>query len=158
MIYIACMVSYINQVSRIGAWTKWSTFADDNFKDIFWKENYCTLIQNSLKSVPIVSIDSNMMMSSDGKIFRVTGPLWRESTGHRWIPLTKASDVELGCFLEQTVFLNKRLSKQSRCRWFETPSRTLLCHCNEGSLAPNWYQNTIWINAVYCLISVTRPR
>ena len=36
-----------------------------------------------------------------------TGPLWGESTGHRWIPLTKASDAELWCFLwpapEQTV-------------------------------------------------------
>ena len=28
-------------------------------------------------------------------IFRVTGPFWVESTGHRWIPLTKASDAEL---------------------------------------------------------------
>ena len=39
--------------------------------------------------------------------FRVTGPLWGESTHHRWIPLTKASDAELWCFLwsapEQTV-------------------------------------------------------
>ena len=32
------------------------------------------------------------------KIFRVTGPLWGESIGHRWIPLTKASDAELWCF------------------------------------------------------------
>ena len=30
---------------------------------------------------------------------RVTGPLWMESTGHRWIPFTKASDAELWCFL-----------------------------------------------------------
>ena len=34
-----------------------------------------------------------------GKYFRVTGPLWGESTGHWWIPLTKASDVELWYFL-----------------------------------------------------------
>ena len=39
-----------------------------------------------------------MMMSSDGNIFRVTGPLWGQSTGHWWIPLTKASDPELWCF------------------------------------------------------------
>ena len=32
-------------------------------------------------------------------IFRVTGPLWGESTGHRWITLTKTSDAELWCFL-----------------------------------------------------------
>ena len=48
-----------------------------------------------------------MMKSSNGNIFRVTGSLWGESTRHRWIPLTKASDAELSCFLwstlEQTV-------------------------------------------------------
>ena len=38
-------------------------------------------------------------MLSNGNIFRVTGPLWGESTGHRWIPLTKSSDAELWCFL-----------------------------------------------------------
>ena len=39
-----------------------------------------------------------MMMSSNGNIFCVTGPLWGEFTGHRWMPLTKASDEELWCF------------------------------------------------------------
>ena len=39
------------------------------------------------------------MTSSNGNIFGVTGPLWGESTGHRWIPLTKASDTVLWCFL-----------------------------------------------------------
>ena len=41
------------------------------------------------------------------KHFRVAGPLCGEFTGHQWIPLTKASDAELWCFLwsalEQTV-------------------------------------------------------
>ena len=41
----------------------------------------------------------HMMTSSNGNIFRVTGPLWGEFTGHRWIPLTMASDAELWCFL-----------------------------------------------------------
>ena len=48
-----------------------------------------------------------MMTSSNGNIFRVTGPLCGEFTGHRWIHLTKASDAELRCYLwsaaEQTV-------------------------------------------------------
>ena len=50
------------------------------------------------------------MTSSNENIFRVTGLLWGESTGQRWVPLTKASDAELWCFLrpapehaEQTV-------------------------------------------------------
>ena len=45
--------------------------------------------------------------SSNGNIFRVTGPLCGEFTGHRWIPLTKVSDAGLWCFLwfapEQTA-------------------------------------------------------
>ena len=48
-----------------------------------------------------------MMTSSNGNIFRVAGPLCGEFTGYRSIPLTKASDAELWCFLlsapEQTV-------------------------------------------------------
>ena len=40
-----------------------------------------------------------MMTSSNGNIFRVIGPFCGEFTGHRWIPLTKASDAELWCFL-----------------------------------------------------------
>ena len=37
--------------------------------------------------------------SSNGNIFLVTGPLWGETTGHRWIPLTKASVAEFWCFV-----------------------------------------------------------
>ena len=43
--------------------------------------------------------------------FRVTGPLCGEFTGHRWIPLTKASDAELDVLFD--LHPNKRLSKQS---------------------------------------------
>ena len=35
------------------------------------------------------------MTSLNWNIFRVTGPLWGEFTGHRWIPLTKDSDTEI---------------------------------------------------------------
>ena len=48
--------------------------------------------------------------------------------GHRWIPPTKASDAELWLFFD--LALNKRLSTQSRCRWFEMPLHSLWCHCN----------------------------
>ena len=41
------------------------------------------------------------------KKIRVNGPLWGISTGHRWIPVSQASEAELWCFLwsapEQTV-------------------------------------------------------
>ena len=47
-----------------------------------------------------------MMTSSNGNIFRVTGPLCGEFTGPRWIPLTKASDAELWCFLWSAPWIN----------------------------------------------------
>ena len=40
-----------------------------------------------------------MMTSWNGNIFCVTGHLCGEFTDPRWIPLTKASDAELWCFL-----------------------------------------------------------
>ena len=40
-----------------------------------------------------------MMTSSNENISRVTSPLCGESTNHRWIPLTKASEAELWCYL-----------------------------------------------------------
>ena len=64
----------------------------------------------------------------NGNIFRITGPLCGETTGHRSIPLIKASDGELWCPLWSAP--EQRLSKQSRRRWFETPSRSLWRHCN----------------------------
>ena len=47
-----------------------------------------------------------MMTSSNGNSFRVTGPLWGEFTGHRWITLTKASDAELWCFALICAWIN----------------------------------------------------
>ena len=40
-----------------------------------------------------------MMMWSNENIFRIIGPFWGESTSDWWIPLTKANDTELWCFL-----------------------------------------------------------
>ena len=68
-----------------------------------WK--YCL---GNAWSQRVVSYDlHDMMKSSNGNIFRVTDPLWGESTGHWWIPLPKSSDTELWYFLwsaaEQTI-------------------------------------------------------
>ena len=41
-----------------------------------------------------------IMTSSNENIFRVTGPLWGEFDGDRWIPLTKASDAEFDVFFD----------------------------------------------------------
>ena len=53
-----------------------------------------------------------MMTSSNGNIFRVTGPLCGEFTGHLWIPLTKASDAELRCFLCSSPWINGWLNNR----------------------------------------------
>ena len=42
---------------------------------------------------------TNMMTSSNGNIFHITGPLWEEITSHQWRSLTKASDMDRWCFL-----------------------------------------------------------
>ena len=78
----------------------------------------------SIKVRPMIYAHAFFMMtSSNGNIFRVTGPLREESTDRRWSPLTNASGTELWCFLwyalEQTV-------KQT----IETRSRSLWRHCN----------------------------
>ena len=46
------------------------------------------------------------MTSSNGNSFRVTGPLCGEFTGQRWIPLTRASDAVLWCFLWSAPWIN----------------------------------------------------
>ena len=74
----------------------------------------------------------SMMTASNRNIVRVTVPLCVEFIDHRWIPLTKASDAELWCFFFCffNLHLNRRLSKQSRRWWCETPSRSLWRHRN----------------------------
>ena len=57
----------------------------------------------------------------------------------RWIPLTKASDLDLR--------LNKRLSDKSACRWFEAPSRSLRRQRNVIFL-PALQQGITWVGAV----------
>ena len=71
---------------------------------------------------------AHMMTSSNGSIFRVTGHLCREFTGHRWIPHTKASDAEFWYFFY--LRLSKGLSKRSGGWWLESPWRPLWRHCN----------------------------
>ena len=54
---------------------------------------------------------------------------------HSQRPVTRSFDV----FFDQR--LNKRLSKQSKCWWFKTPSRSLLRHCNSSLVYPIWRRN-----------------
>ena len=74
--------------------------------------------------------------SSNGNIFRVTGILRGEFTGHRWIPRTRPVTRSFDVFFD--LRLNKRLSKQSRDRWSETPPRSLWRQSNDMTFT-NWY-------------------
>ena len=58
-----------------------------------------------------------IMTSSNGNVFCVTGPLWREFSSRRPMALNLIVFFDLRP--------NKQLGKQSRRRWFETPSHSL---------------------------------
>ena len=84
----------------------------------------------------------NMMTSSNGNIFCVTGhcagnsPVPSEFPAQR--PVTRSFDV----FFD--LCLNKRLSKQSRGWWFEMPSRPLWRHCNDTRMPSYEYEKPQW--------------
>ena len=55
---------------------------------------------NLIEKITIISHNCCMMTSSNGNIFRVTGPLCGEFTGHRWIPRTKARTRSFDVFFD----------------------------------------------------------
>ena len=67
------------------------------------------------------------MRSSNGNIFRVTGPLCWEFTGPGEFPTQRPVTRSFDVFFD--LRLNKRLSKQPWGWWFETPSLSLWRHC-----------------------------
>ena len=69
-----------------------------------------------------------MKTSSNGNIFRVTGPLCGEFTGPGEFPTQRPVTQSFDVFFD--LRLDQRLSKQSWGWWFETLSRPLWCHCN----------------------------
>ena len=67
-----------------------------------------------------------------------------EFTGHRWIPLAQTVTRSFDVFFN--LRLDKRLSKQSRRRWFETPSHSLWRHCNDyHSFKDRVRFGTVWL-------------
>ena len=76
----------------------------------------------------ILRVINFMMTSSNGKIFRVTGPLCGEFTGPGEFPAQRPVTRSFDVFFD--LHLNKRLSKQSWGWWFQTPSWSLWRHCN----------------------------
>ena len=104
-----------------------------------WKKSAITFVKGctswgkyhkSLKNSASVReiIISTMMASSNGNIFRVTGPLYEEFTGHGEFPSQRPVTRTFCVFFD--LRLNKRLSKQSWGWWFQTPSCSLWRHSN----------------------------
>ena len=78
---------------------------------------------------------SYMMTSSNGNIFRVTGPLCGEVTGPGEFPLQWPVTRSFDALFD--LRLNKQLSKQPWGWWFEMPSWSLWRHrngCAQGSI------------------------
>ena len=120
----------------------------------------------------------DMMTSWHGNTSCITGFLWGESIGHRWIPLTKGQQCRV------LMFRWSRRAKKSNCWWFETPWRycdvtmiyylhihkhsCLPCYVNHISatssfwmepsdlhrvIQKHWWPGTFWRGHVYFAIS-----
>ena len=83
----------------------------------------CPIFKGGLTKPPFM-----MMTSSNGNIFRVTGHLCGEFTGHGEFPTQRPVPRSFDVFFG--LRLNKRLSKQWWGWWFETLSRLLWRHRN----------------------------
>ena len=108
---------------------------------VFWRDlahlgwiGYKPWITNAKTSCPVMNDESLigiMMTSSNGNIFRVTGPLCGEFTGPGEFPTQRPVTRSFDVFFDQHP--NKRLSKRTWGWWFETLSRSLWRHCNVRS-------------------------
>ena len=76
---------------------------------------------------------NHMMTSSNGNIFRVTGPLCGEFTGPDEFPAQRPVTLSFDVFFD--LRLNKRLSEQPWGWWFETLSWSLWRHRNAHTVA-----------------------
>ena len=114
------LTSRVMSQSAVNAWHQ--RIIPYHVEPYFWR----TWIHQAvfpLQSIPI------MMTSSNGNIFRVTGPLCGEFTGRGEFPTQRPVTRSFGVFFD--LRLNKRLSKQPWGWWFETPSWSLWRQCND---------------------------
>ena len=107
----------ISDSTAVSGSTIWPSSVANLFEGVY---SICSGLQTLPKYIPHTS---GMMTSSNGNIFRVTGPLCGEFTGTGEFPpqrpVTQSFDVFFG------LGLNKRLSKQPWGWWFETPAWSL---------------------------------
>ena len=105
----------------------------------------------------------SMMTSWNGNIFRVTGPLCGELTGRGDFPAQRPVTRSFDVFFDLRP--NKRLSKQPRGWWFETPSWSLWRQCyagrqyRTGTLLTYWGRVThIYVGNLTSLVQITACR
>ena len=127
------------------------------FVEFTWKlsDKKYELIRSVCSDVMLLKL--HMMTSSHGNIFRVTGLLCGEFSGHRWIPRTQRPDTRsFDIFFD--ILLNKRLSKKPWGWWFETPSRSLWRQCNVPYLPGISHEIfSSWMVAILTGTRVFRP-
>ena len=109
-------------------------FGDFSFFLHFWnqilssKPNFPFCCWNALLLVAWqIVLEFSMMTSQKGNIFRVTSSLSGDHTGHRWIPLTKASGAELWCFLWSEQTAEQTLEMALTCEAIALIMTSLLC-------------------------------
>ena len=89
---------------------------------------YATELKLHTKTITIIGSILSTMTSSNGNIFRVTGPLCGEFTGPGEFPTQRPVTRSFDVFFD--LRLHDRLSKQPWGWWFETPSWSLWRQCN----------------------------
>ena len=105
-----------------------STLISEKFKPgIRLADNCCQPIRSHIMKSLLINMDF-MMTSSNGNIFRVTGPLCGEFTVPGEFPTQRPVTRSFDVFFDMR--LNKRLSKQPWDWWFETPSWSSWRQCN----------------------------
>ena len=80
-----------------------------------------------------------IMTSSNGNIFRVTGPLWGNSPATGEFPSQRPVTQSFDVFFDLCLY--KRLSKQFWGWWFETPSRSLWRQCDGDRISSSHLKN-----------------
>ena len=90
------------------------------------------------------------MTSSNGTIFRVSGPLCGEFTGPGEFPAQRPVARSFDVFFD--LRLNKRLSKQPWGWWFETSSWSLWRQCNDKkpTVAGNLGRHDAHVTSLWC--------
>ena len=73
--------------------------------------------------------------SWQGQSFRIAAPLWGGSTGHRWIPHTRVSNIN---FIFFAVGLNKLMTKHSSCRRFARDTHVMLMLAAPRLVSSRW--------------------